>query len=150
MRKFDPDYSFNVDEISNSMYQRLTSYEQNKALNRFMRHSLHRVLKPCEYPQTRSQDIEVDLGYTTDTLRIHLESLFHDGMSWDTYGLWVIDHILPVSTLVDMGEDDPKVVNALVNLMPMWSCENMQKGNRWLEDMTEKDFYEVIKTSLMM
>ncbi|WP_214293962.1 hypothetical protein, partial [Escherichia coli] len=81
--------------------------------NFFMRNCLRRVLKPFEYPATVSNDVYLYLGYTTEDLNLHIESLFDDGMSWDNYGLWVIDHILPISRLLAMGERDPKVINSL-------------------------------------
>lgn len=69
------------------------------------------------------------LGYSADDLKIHLESLFKDGMSWDNYGEWHIDHIKPVS-LFDKNED-VSVVNSLENLQPLWDFENLSKGNKY-------------------
>ena len=37
------------------------------------------------------------LGYTQDDLINHLENLFTENMSWDNYGEWHVDHIIPVS-----------------------------------------------------
>jgi DNA-nicking Smr family endonuclease len=66
------------------------------------------------------------LGYSAEELRNHLESLFTDGMSWDNYGEWHIDHIVGVINF------DPKtpqsIVNALSNLRPMWSTTREING----------------------
>lgn len=66
------------------------------------------------------------LGYSANDLKIHLELLFTEGMSWDNYGEWHVDHIKRIR------EFDPKtplnVVNALSNLQPLWAKDNIKKG----------------------
>ena len=37
------------------------------------------------------------LGYSSNDLKIHMELLFSDGMSWENWGEWHIDHKIPVS-----------------------------------------------------
>lgn len=71
------------------------------------------------------------LGYTRIELISHIESLFSDGMNWDNYGDWHIDHIKPVSKLISEGIKDPSVVNALENLQPLWALDNIRKGSRY-------------------
>lgn len=68
------------------------------------------------------------LGYTSEDLVTHLERQFLKGMSWDNYGEWHIDHIVPIAELRRRGVVDPKQVNALANLRPMWAKDNMLKG----------------------
>lgn len=38
-----------------------------------------------------------DLGCSIEKLKRHLESQFQEGMSWENYGQWHIDHIKPLS-----------------------------------------------------
>jgi hypothetical protein len=59
------------------------------------------------------------LGYSALELKEHIESLFTDGMSWDNYGDWHIDHIKPVSSFDQ--DSNPSIVNALTNLQPLWA-----------------------------
>ena len=67
------------------------------------------------------------LGYSAIQLKIHLESLFTEGMSWDNYGEWHIDHIKPVSKF---DPDTPmNIVNALSNLQPLWGSDNIRKSD---------------------
>ena len=72
------------------------------------------------------------VGYTLDDLRKHLEDQFQPGMSWDNYGQWHIDHIIPVSLWCFEGPDDSEFKQcwALCNLQPLWAEENMKKNNR--------------------
>lgn len=71
------------------------------------------------------------LGYTPDMLRKRIEFQFKDGMSWENYGEWHIDHKKPLSRFIEQGITDPKIVNALSNLQPLWARENRQKGKRF-------------------
>ena len=70
------------------------------------------------------------LGYTGEDLRKHIESLFKDGMTWNNYGEWHIDHVIPIKVMIDNGVKDPKWINALWNLQPLWAKENLSKGAR--------------------
>ncbi|EPL59945.1 hypothetical protein B382_23848 [Stutzerimonas stutzeri B1SMN1] len=70
------------------------------------------------------------LGYHPADLRTHIESLFSEGMSWQNRSEWHVDHIRPVSSF--KGEDiNPRVINALSNLMPVWKEQNLRKGSAW-------------------
>lgn len=71
------------------------------------------------------------LPYTTEDLVLHLESQFQEGMSWDNYGEWHIDHIKPIKAFIDEGVTDPAIINALDNLQPLWASENMSKGAKY-------------------
>ncbi len=70
------------------------------------------------------------LGYSVTDLKNHLESLFEEGMNWQNRSEWHIDHIIPVSKF--HPSTDPKIVNALSNLRPMWKRDNIAKGNQIL------------------
>lgn len=69
------------------------------------------------------------LGYSANELKSHLELLFKEGMTWENYGEWHIDHIKPVSLFEDF--EDIKLVNALDNLQPLWANENLSKSNHY-------------------
>lgn len=69
------------------------------------------------------------LGYTSQDLKIHIESMFVDGMSWENYGDWHIDHKKPLSKF-DISEL-PSIVNSLDNLQPLWAYENLSKGDKY-------------------
>jgi len=74
------------------------------------------------------------VGYTTDELKNHLESLFTEGMTWDLFvqGKIHIDHVFPLSRLYFTGTDDPtfKFAWSLENLQPLWAKDNLIKHNK--------------------
>lgn len=94
----------------------------------YARNMLRRVLRATgEVKKGSTRDI---LGYGGDELKVHIESLFQTGMTWENYGEWHIDHKIPVSILALFGVSDPAFINALSNLQPMWATDNLKKGNR--------------------
>ncbi len=71
------------------------------------------------------------LGFTVRELRKHIENQFKPGMSWDNYGEWEVDHIIPISAFHYESVNDPgfKQCWALANLQPLWSKANRSKRN---------------------
>ncbi len=77
------------------------------------------------------------LGYTKEDMYMHIESQFIDGMSWNNYGKWHIDHILPVSMFTFTSTKDIgfRQCWSLSNLQPLWAKDNILKNNtvpEWL------------------
>ena len=71
------------------------------------------------------------LGCDIKTLMTHIEEQFKDEMTWDNYGEWHIDHIIPICY------DNPTLeeqINRLhySNLQPLWKTDNLKKGNRYV------------------
>lgn len=73
------------------------------------------------------------VGYTIEDLMNHLENQFQEGMSWENYGEWHIDHIIPKSWFIfeSYEDEDFKKCWALENLQPLWAKDNISKGNRF-------------------
>lgn len=72
-----------------------------------------------------------DLGYSKQDLIDHMNNLFIDDMSWGNHGEWHIDHIKPISLFIKEGVKDPKIINALSNLQPLWAKDNLSKSAKY-------------------
>ena len=72
------------------------------------------------------------LDYSLEDFKLHLESLFQEGMTWENHGKygWHIDHIVPVSWFIENNYFDIKVVNCLKNLQPLWAKDNLSKKDK--------------------
>lgn len=73
------------------------------------------------------------LGYTEKELIAHIEKQFKPGMSWEDRESFHIDHIKPVAAFVREGIFDPKIINALSNLQPLYPDENRKKSDKYKE-----------------
>jgi hypothetical protein len=60
----------------------------------------------------------------------HLESQFTEGMSWDNYGEWHIDHIIPCAFFDLTKPSHQKVCFNWQNLQPLWESDNCAKGDK--------------------
>lgn len=70
-------------------------------------------------------------GITSKELRAYLESNFLEGMSWDNYGLWHIDHIKPCKLFDLTNIMEQKKCFHYTNLQPLWATDNKKKGARY-------------------
>lgn len=67
------------------------------------------------------------VGCTIEYLIKHLESKFQDGMNWENYGKWHIDHIKPCCSFDLTKEKDQKECFHYTNLQPLWAKDNLTK-----------------------
>jgi hypothetical protein len=98
----------------------------NFKLSRLLRSRLNHALKGNQ----KVGSAVSDLGCSIAELKIHLESLFKPGMTWDNYGEWHIDHIRPLSSFDLSASEQLKDACSYRNLQPMWAKDNLKKGNR--------------------
>jgi hypothetical protein len=68
------------------------------------------------------------VGCTSQFLKEYLENQFTGEMSWDNYGKWHIDHIIPLSSAKNK-EDTYKLCH-YTNLQPLWAKDNLVKSNK--------------------
>lgn len=66
------------------------------------------------------------IGCTQKELYDYLEGKFSDGMTWDNYGSWHVDHIIPLSSA--KNEHELESLFHYTNLQPLWASENIRKG----------------------
>ena len=63
-------------------------------------------------------------GCTAEELKTYLESLFTEGMTWENYGEWHVDHIRPVCSF---SAEEWEQINHYTNLQPLWAEDNYAK-----------------------
>ena len=69
-------------------------------------------------------------GCTSQQLRKYLEKLFKPGMTWENYGKWHVDHIVPISKFNLKNPEERNKCFHYTNLQPLWAKENMMKGDK--------------------
>jgi hypothetical protein len=127
--------NFNSREYGKKNRERLTEY----CRNRYNNNDEYRLRKICREMVRRMFDsIHSDkilktnevLGYSALELKEHIERQFKEGMTWDNYGEWHIDHIVPISSAKNLEEGIE--LSKLENLQPLWAVDNLSKGDRMI------------------
>tara|TARA_R110002012_G_C11438674_1_gene590307 strand:- start:44 stop:736 length:693 start_codon:yes stop_codon:yes gene_type:complete len=104
----------------------------NKWFSDTLRKVIHNVFRRrsgIEYKQARSQEL---MSCSYKVARKHIESLFKDGMSWDNYGKWHMDHIIPCAAFDLRCPVQQLACCHYKNLQPLWAFDNMSKGSQIL------------------
>lgn len=76
----------------------------------------------------------------------HLEKQFNSGITWENYGKWHLDHIVPVS--LASTEEEIIKLNYYKNFQPMWGPENESKSNKIIHEMITPELQEKYKEIL--
>lgn len=80
---------------------------------------------------SKSKNTTSLIGCLPKDLVIYLESKFIDGMTWENYGEWHIDHIRPCASFDLSIPEQQKQCFHYTNLQPLWAKENLSKGNKY-------------------
>ena len=72
-----------------------------------------------------TQDI---LGCSYDDFRKYIENKFQDGMTFENYGDWELDHIIPISSASTI--EDVKKLNYYTNFQPLWKEKKKKKRDK--------------------
>jgi hypothetical protein len=70
------------------------------------------------------------IGCSGEELKEHLEKQFVDGMTWENYGDWHIDHIRPCASFDLSVPEQQRVCFHYTNLQTLWAEDNMRKGSK--------------------
>lgn len=95
-----------------------------------LRHRVYSALK--SQGVKKSEKTEALIGCSIQALKEHLEKQFQEGMTWDNYGEWHVDHILPCDSFDLSSEEEQKRCFHYTNLQPLWAKENLVKWKNLL------------------
>lgn len=114
-------------ERHRKLYGKDPSYTLRTRISALLRYSLKHGGK--------SKSLNDILDYSIEELRAHIESLFTENMSWDSFmrGEIHIDHIRPISSfnIESIDDQDFKECWAISNLRPLWAFDNLSKGSKY-------------------
>jgi len=114
-------------------------YDKKYNKNRLENDDLYKLKKNCRCRISqalvtkgiirRKKYIEL-IGCSYPFLRDYLQARFELGMTWDNYGEWHIDHIIPLAS----AGTEQKVYKLFhyKNLQPLWALENRMKSDKIL------------------
>jgi len=88
------------------------------------------ALKRNSIPAQKSNSTTELLGCSIEEFKSHLQELFSDGMTFENYGEWHLDHVLPCSAFELQHSEEQDVCFHYTNLQPLWAIENIKKHNK--------------------
>ena len=71
------------------------------------------------------------VGCSAEQLKLKLESQFTEGMTWENYGEWHVDHIKPCNSFDLTLDRDQKICFNYNNLQPLWAADNIRKSDNY-------------------
>lgn len=69
-----------------------------------------------------------DLGCSIQEFITYIEQQFTPGMSWDNYGSWHLDHIMPLSSFDLADRKQFLLACNFTNYQPLWALDNIRKS----------------------
>ena len=96
----------------------------NFKLKHNIRTRLRKAIKNRDISLLKATDCSIEY------LKKHLESQFQPGMSWENYGEWHIDHIIPLSSFNLENREELLKACHYTNLQPLLAEENLSKGDK--------------------
>ena len=100
---------------------------QNDSKYRMIENFRGRVRSAFKHKKWTKTGSTKHFGCDAQTAINHIENQFVNGMSWENYGQWHIDHIIPLSSANTIEEMEK--LNHYTNLQPLWAIDNIRKGN---------------------
>jgi hypothetical protein len=116
-------------EYNKKYLQQARISDKQVALRDNLRSRIRTALKAQN--QVKSTKTLELIGCSIEELRKHLENLFTEGMMWQNYGMWHIDHKKPCSLFDLTQESEQKACFHYTNLQPLWAIDNLKKSNKY-------------------
>jgi len=117
-------------EQHNAYHRKYTNERRKVDINyRLLKQMRSRMSSALRRNHKSAKTMELT-GCTMEFLRAYLESKFEDGMSWDNYGVWHIDHIIACANFNMADPEQQRICFHYTNLQPMWGEQNLKKGAR--------------------
>ena len=114
--------------------QRATNPQWRLAKN--LRHRLGKAMMG----KTKGVSAVRDLGISIPEFREYIENQFQDGMTWDNYGEWHIDHIIPLISFDLTDKEQALKACHYTNLQPLWAKDNLSKGGKPHRDKWDANY----------
>lgn len=114
--------------------EKYRKYNRNYQNNRSKTDPLFKLSKNLRsriwnfFKKSKTKGTEQLLGCTFEEAKLYLENQFTEGMSWQNYGEWHVDHIIPLASANTLEEAE-KLCH-YTNLQPLWAIDNFKKGNK--------------------
>lgn len=93
-----------------------------------MKINLRHRLRDYLFGESKSKRTKEIVGLDKMEFKSYVENKFLDGMTWENYGKWHLDHIKPLCQAKD--NDEALLLNHYTNLQPLWAEDNLRKNRK--------------------
>ena len=132
------DFKYNrprINEHKKNRYHSDPDYRLTQCIRARLRHALKSIPK-------KSSTFGL-LGCSIEYFKLWIEYQFEDWMTWENYGLWQLDHVLPCASFnLSQEEDQYKCFN-WTNYQPLHKFTNNSKNNKILDEMINAQIEKV-------
>jgi hypothetical protein len=70
------------------------------------------------------------VGLEYEEFKTYISDKFTEGMNWENYGEWHLDHIKPLCEA--KNEEEVLKLNYYTNLQPLWAEDNLKKNRKYV------------------
>jgi len=120
-------YQSNKTEIKVAVRER-SKKRRKQDINYRLTINLRRRLNNALHGNNKSKKTLALLGCTIEALKQYLSSKFEQGMTWDNYGKWHIDHVIPCCKFDLSKAEQQEQCFHYSNLQPLWAKDNLMKS----------------------
>ena len=120
------EYSLSYNERRKELHKERQSNDINYRIKRALRSRLYSAIKN----NSKEASAVNDIGCSIEFFKHYIESKFSINMTWNNYGEWHIDHIIPISKFDLSKRSEQLKACHYTNLQPLWSEDNIKKSNR--------------------
>lgn len=132
-RAYDRDYNQRP-EVKERQRAYARAYERDRRRNdlgfKLKRNLRKRLGKALQGLSKSARTLEL-VGCDIDFLRRWLETKFQPGMTWENYGEWHIDHIMPCASFDLSDPVQQRTCFRWTNLQPLWASDNIHKSDNY-------------------
>ena len=123
---YDVEYRKNNSDKIKQYKKEWETLNKDNPLFRIKRNLRRRVHHALEDNKKSDATFEL-IGCTPDFFKDYITNLMLEGMSWDNYGEWHIDHIIPCFTFDLSNPEQQKLCFHYTNQRPLWKKDNLSR-----------------------
>lgn len=136
LKKWSKENSDKIKEYNRKNYKKRTDYSKNYSRKRRendpmfkLKMNLRNLIKNGLMNQgySKKSNTYKIIGLSYDEFKLYIEGQFKDGMSWENYGKWHLDHKIPIS--IATSEEEAHKLCYYENFQPLWAKENLEKSD---------------------